>query len=115
MSFMHIKLEKTQERNGFISYKILCPDFSGDFTVENLGTISINIQTKTYAHIPSDVWIKNKIYPIKLFDTYPDHDREILKREYPDYFSAAWSIHLNQRIKKIITENTFPDSAEIVS
>jgi len=112
MSYRHIKLKLINNDAHFAVYKILCADFNTNLTLENLGSIKLNKKEHTFTHEDNSLWLKNKIYPIALFDLCKNDREQIIKEKYSDYGSGMWAISVLNFTKKCFSENHFPIEEE---
>jgi hypothetical protein len=114
MSILHIKIEMINRNNNFVEYKIISPDFNNEFKDENFGIIVINLLENTYIHKENELWIKNKIYPLSLFELEADEREEIIKEKYSAYGSGIWAMKIFNYIKECLAKNEFLKEKTIV-
>jgi hypothetical protein len=100
MSYRHIILKKISSSDaGGIFYEITSPDFNDEHHWEHLGIIEIDDDKKEYIHKPSEIWLKNKIYPIEIFNLPPAEREFVVRKKYSDCASGAWPLAIYAFIK----------------
>ena len=115
MSIVHIKIEKIKEDSIFVEYKILCSDFNSFSQTEDFGIIKINKHKKTFLHKNNDLWVKNKIYPIKLFELPPQKRKVEVDLHYKNYANGMWAITLFQFINRCIQKKSYPKEKLLIA
>jgi len=115
MSIVHIKVEKIKESDVFVEYRILCSDFNQLSRMEDFGVIRINKDEKEFIHTDDALWIKNRIYPIKLFRLPLDERKRLVERDYGDYGSGLWAIRLLKFVDECVDKNSFPEEKLLIA
>jgi len=114
MSSRHITIKKISENDEVISYKILCPDFNDKFKEEDLGIVEIDKGKKDFVHVKDEIWMRNKLYPIKIFALDPQERAIEIKTKYSDFAGGAWGKSIFDFLQTCIRENTYPDNKMLV-
>jgi|WetSurMetagenome_2_1015567.scaffolds.fasta_scaffold968191_1 hypothetical protein len=115
MSFCHIKLKKTDETDEYVRYRIYSFDFNKEHKWEQFGIIQIEKKAGTYKHLDSQLWEKNKIYPIELFETPVEKRRELAYGKYKESASGQWAMNVFNFIIQSLETRAFPDEKDLIS
>jgi hypothetical protein len=115
MSFSHIKLKKTDENEEYVRYRIYSFDFNKEHKWEQFGIIQIEKKSSSFKHLDNQLWEKNKIYPIDLFEIPVEKRREIVQTKYTKYASGRWAMNVYDFIKKSLETRVFPEERDLIS
>jgi hypothetical protein len=115
MSFSHIKLKKVAENEENVRYAVFSFDFNKEHKWEQFGVIQIEKVSGMFKHLDNQLWEKNKIYPIDLFEVPLEKRRELAYGKYKEYASGRWSMNVFNFIKKSIETRVFPEEKDLIS
>lgn len=109
----YFELEIIEENNEKICYKILMPYFNCRTKKEGFGYIEIDKIHKIYHHKHDELWIKNKIYPIKLFELSGEERKKIISEKYQDFGRQAWAVCIFNFVQNCFLENCYPKKKDL--